>query len=261
MEDNKKFFLAVILAFCIVLVGASCFWLGLQFADKNVDISEKNSENEINLAIINEKFIDNINVSRLLSNYLNSKENDFAKYLNELDNNYKLFVGNISDGISFKQIENKLVTLFGNNIGVESKDYYQKGLEFNEPVYMYNKDTGKYNYNTKTPGSDVDGYDLDYIYNYKLKDIKTVDNKLEILYYGLYGTLPSGIGPATVTNNKNIDRMLDFQSQMEFKDQYAYTDEDYFEKMFSENKNNFYQFKYIIEIKDGNYILTNIEKI
>lgn len=32
MEENKKFFLAVILAFCIVLVGAACFWLGLQFA-------------------------------------------------------------------------------------------------------------------------------------------------------------------------------------------------------------------------------------
>lgn len=50
-------------------------------------------------------------------------------------------------------------------------------------------------------------FNLGYIYNYKLKDKNIENDELVITYYGLYA-YQDEIGPTTLSNDKNIERIL-----------------------------------------------------
>lgn len=46
MEKNKVNYLGYVLAFCVVLAGLGCFWLGTYFGEKQVETKEINKTNE-----------------------------------------------------------------------------------------------------------------------------------------------------------------------------------------------------------------------
>lgn len=268
---NKK----VLTSLVIVLVVALCGIGGYVFYDKfftsdnrddiNVEIV-KDDENEgtkdtvknINYEEIENKLTDNVLIG--LYNYIEGNNKNFKEYLQNLDNNKKLYLGGFFDIIienrSYKKIEDNLISLFGDNIGLEAMDYYTNNKD-SEPQYLYNKNTGMYEFNKNSSAGDVTTDFLDgSIYNYKLKDIVIDEDKLELTYYGLFIDNILNIGPNTVTNNKNIDRLLGEDS---YNDNIS--DEYYFEEAFRKNKNDFFQFKYTFEKKGNNYILVDFAKI
>lgn len=180
--------------------------------------------------------------------------------MQNLDNNKKLYLGGFFDIIienrSYKKIEDNLISLFGDNIGLEAMDYYTNNKD-SEPKFLYNKNTGMYEFNKNPSSGDVITDFLDgSIYNYKLKDIVVDEDKLELTYYGLFIDNILNIGPNIVTNNKNIDRLIGEDS---YNDNIS--DEYYFEEAFRKNKNDFFQFKYTFEEKGNNYILVDFAKI
>ncbi len=57
MEKEKVNYLAIILAFCVVIAGLGGFWIGTYFGEKNVSVTKENESNKNNGEVDNEKEI------------------------------------------------------------------------------------------------------------------------------------------------------------------------------------------------------------
>ena len=97
-------------------------------------------------------------------------------------------------------------------------------------------------------------FDPGYIYNYKLKDKNIENDELVITYYGLYA-YQDEIGPTTLSNDKNIERILNYEEESN-----GMTDEEYLEKAFSNNKDDFFKFSYIYKIINDKYVLVDFKQ-
>ena len=104
-------------------------------------------------------------------------------------------------------------------MGVLPEDYYAF-VENEEPLYKYDKETDEYIYNEESPGTDaITDLDSGYIYNYILDKKESKEDLIILTYYGLYA-YQDEIGPTTITNQKNIERLLNYEETFEISINY-----------------------------------------
>lgn len=232
MEENKKFFLGVILAFCIVLVGASCFWLGLQFADgntKELDNSEQLEEKEP----MSSGEIDELGKKLAEMTSYNANGRDYYFYMDSMSNENKLSVtiGLIPENefILSEYAKSEYpdncngetgLTCYSRKISKNVFDnYYHKIFGLNDISYdtfsyvpsaeiISSKNGYKYLDTCKLEGSDIVCYntfggDTNYIYRYvKYDSSKLVDDQTLNVYTKFLGVERS-LEENEVTNNGN----------------------------------------------------------
>lgn len=195
---------------------------------------------------------------KALYQYTNSTKS-FNDYFNNLDNNDKLLVGGIildlseSKYASFDNIKEKLNYIFSTDLNVEAKDYYPFKEE-EVPFLKYNDKTNSYDYNEEYPSSSfATSLGNTEIYNYQLKEIKYKKDKAFVTYYGLYKVSDSFF--YKLTNNSNIERVLEAEDIMDYKD----TDEEYLSNLFKSNKDDLLVFEYEFTLKNDKYYLTDFK--
>lgn len=154
MEKEKVNYLAIILAFCVVIAGLGCFWLGTYFAEKDCVVENKNEEKE---TLMTEKELDNLgkelfkktsydngygdelyfyNESKLDYNKLNNEERLAVAFINipsayiyeELYNSENDQVVNLSKQVYSNDFESSYKELFG----FDKKIKYEKFLIEND---------------------------------------------------------------------------------------------------------------------------------
>lgn len=89
------------------------------------------------------------------------------------------------------------------------------------------------------------------LFNYKVKEVKINNDKLEIVYYGL---LKSNIDEEGILFTNNADLNL---SLNEIEDNIS--EIEYLENIFKEKKNEFLLFKYSFDLNDEKYSINNFE--
>ena len=267
MDKNKSFYFTLIVIFCAIFAGVGGYFIGIHFSEKEniknetkIDTEKKNEDENTN-------DIEALNLSNYvytaLYNYLKSGEKNLNSYLNKLSNDQKLYIAgllnfededNKYNNKKYTDLKNNLKNIFGTELNLQAKDYYTLADD-KEPLFIYNKETDEFVYNENTIGTDalVD-FELGYIYNYKLKDKRIENDKLIITYYGLYAHQDE-IGPTTLSNNKNVERILDYEEESN-----GMTDEEYLEKAFSNNKDDFFKFSYIYKKINNKYVLLDFKQ-
>lgn len=256
MDKNKSLYINLVVIFCIVLAGAGGFFLGLHFSKENIVNSTK--ENQINPIDV-ESY--NIYTLSILYNYTKSDYENLENYLKNLTNSEKLYIAGLFDSSEneknnkrFENLKKNLINLFGNDLGVLPEDYYAFA-ENEEPLYKYNKETDEYVYNEAAPGTDaITDLDSGFIYNYKLDKKETQNDTITITYYGLYA-YQDEIGPTTITNQKNIERLLDYEETFD-----GIKDQDYLQQAFDKNKEDFIKWSYTLKKVSNKYVLVDFKQ-
>ena len=255
MDKNKSLYISLVVLFCVVITGISAFFLGLQFSkQKLVDITTKNESKIIN--------VDSYNIPTLsiLYNYLRSDYNNLEEYLKNLTNSEKLYVAGLFDSSDeannnkFSLLKENLIKTFGSDLGVLPEDYYAIA-ENEEPLYKYDKETDEYIYNEESPGTDaITDLDSGYIYNYILDKKESKEDLIILTYYGLYA-YQDEIGPTTITNQKNIERLLNYEETFD-----GISDQEYLQNAFKKNKEDFLKWSYTFKKVNDNYVLVDFKQ-
>ena len=234
MNKNKEMFLTLVIMFNIILAGIGSFYLGRHFGYK-VEIK---NESEIQTNELDNLFFTK-EVNRVLYNFLQNKENNLKNYLDNLSNSQKLYLAGI---ISYDGLETDL----------DNKDYYVMEQD-EEPVFKYDAKTDSFVYNENVIGSDViTNFELGFVYNYKLDNIVYNKDGFAVTYYGLYG-LEDEIGPTTLTNDKDIERVLNYTDD-------GMSDDAYLEYQFNNNRKGFLKFTYYYKKVNDKYVLTDFKQ-
>lgn len=255
MDNNKSKFTTYIVLFCVVITFIASFFLGTHFGAKRaVDTPKSEEKNNDPFASVNIEDFD-LFTSIALFNFTQSKDNDLIHYLSNLTNSEKLYIAGIFDSgdKKFSSLENKLIKIYGTNLDLKREDYYVN--EENEPLFKYDASTDEFIYNENSSTSEgITTLKNDYVYNYKLDDRYPRDDKYIVVYYGLFA-FQSEDGPTNVTNLKNIERLLSYESLYDGK-----TDEEYFDEQFKTNKNDFFKLIYTFELKDNIPVLVDFKQ-
>ena len=260
MNKHQSLFMTVVVIFCIVLAGGGCFYLGTKMTDKKletVNTDEKNDESKNNTNENSKEFavVEYPSaVNNILYNYLKSDGKSFVDYLNNLSNNYKLYLAGILDNRDFSSLKQNLVQFFGSDLDIKGEDFYDIKSDA-EPLFRYDENTKSFIYNDNAPAGCI-GVDLDSteVYNYQLDTIDYKDDSVVLTYYGLYA-MPGDVGPTTVTNNKNIKRVLNYDQETD-----NLTDAAYLSDAFTKNKNDFFKFTYTYKLIDEKYVLVDFQQ-
>lgn len=255
MDKNKSLYISLVVLFCVVITGISAFFLGLQFSKKKlVDITTKNEPKIINVESYN------IPTLSILYNYLKSDYNNLEDYLKNLTNSEKLYVAGLFDSSDeannnkFSLLKENLIKTFGSDLGVLPEDYYAFA-ENEEPLYKYDKETDEYIYNEESPGTDaITDLDSGYIYNYILDKKESKEDLIILTYYGLYA-YQDEIGPTTITNQKNIERLLNYEETFD-----GISDQEYLQNAFKKNKEDFLKWSYTFKKVNNNYVLVDFKQ-
>lgn len=256
MDKNKSLYINLVVIFCVVITGISAFFLGLQFSkQKLVDNSTKNESKITNVESYN------IPTLSMLYNYLKSDYNNLEDYLKNLTNSEKLYVAGLLDtsdeeknNNKFSVLKENLIKTFGSDLGVLPEDYYAFA-ESEEPLYKYNKETDEYIYNEEAPGIDaITDLDSGYIYNYILDKEESKEDLITLTYYGLYA-YQDEIGPTTITNQKNIERLLNYEETFD-----GISDQEYLQNAFKKNKEDFLKWSYTFKKVNDNYVLVDFKQ-
>ena len=254
MDKNKSLYISLVVLFCVVITGISGFFLGLQFSkQKLVDNSTKNESKIINVESYN------IPTLSILYNYLKSDYNNLEDYLKNLTNSEKLYVAGFFDSSDeannnkYSLLKENLIKTFGSDLEVLPEDYYAFA-ENEEPLYKYDKETDEYIYNEESPGTDaITDLDSGYIYNYILDKKESKDDLIILTYYGLYA-YQDEIGPTTITNQKNIERLLNYEETFD-----GISDQEYLQNAFKKNKEDFLKWCYTFKKVNDNYVLVDFK--
>lgn len=262
MEKNQSLFITLVVIFCVVLAGGSCFYLGTKMNntksnnEKNVESKDNKEKTKIEFEV--PEYPDAIN--NILYNYLKSGGKSFDNYLNDLSNYHKLYLAGIMgydsnlNNKNLDDLKKNLVKYFGSDLNIKGEDFYT-GVSDEIPLFKYDESKEKLIYNEEVPAGclsiDIDSTE---IYNFKLDTIKTENGSVILTYYGLYA-IPSDIGPTTVTNNKNIERVLNYDQEED-----GLTDEYYLNEAFKKNKNDFFKFVYTYKLINGKYVLVDFKQ-
>lgn len=264
MDKNKSFYFTLVVIFCVILSGLGGYFIGTHFSEKETvknEVKKDEEKKNENLEVLKDKTIDTL-TSITLYNYIKSKSESLTSYLNSLSDSQKLCLAGLSfdKKATLKSLKNKLINTFGTDLDIEGKDYYLFSDD-EMPMYFYDEETGTFNYNDNYPGTDVvTNLGSTGIYNYKLIDIRQEKDKYIVEYYGLYETNFFDLGPTWLENGKNIDRV----NADNAKD-YGYDDDDltlneYLDKAFSNNKDDFFKFSYIYKKINNNYVLVDFKQ-
>ena len=147
-----------------------------------------------------------------------------------------------------------LIKTFGSDLGVLPEDYYAF-VENEEPLYKYDKETDEYIYNEEAPGTDaITDLDSGYIYNYILDKKESKEDLIILTYYGLYA-YQDEIGPTTITNQKNIERLLNYEETFD-----GISDQEYLQNAFKKNKEDFLKWSYTFKKVNDNYVLVDFKQ-
>lgn len=255
MDKNKSLYISLVVLFCVVITSISAFFLGLQFSkQKLVDNSTKNESKITNVESYN------IPTLSILYNYLKSDYNNLEDYLKNLTNSEKLYVAWLFDSSDeannnkFSLLKENLIKTFGSDLGVLPEDYYAFA-ENEEPLYKYDKETDEYIYNEESPGTDaITDLDSGYIYNYILDKKESKEDLIILTYYGLYA-YQDEIGPTTITNQKNIERLLNYEETFD-----GISDQEYLQNAFKKNKEDFLKWSYTFKKVNDNYVLVDFKQ-
>ena len=258
MEKGKELYFTLIVLFCAVLMGIGGFYLGTEFTDDKTVENTGKVENKLNssdllkeennLDVLKQKEVSSYIKGGLYS-YIKSNKSDLINYFTSMNNSNKLYMAGILNEQNYSTLENNLMAVFGNNLGLEKKDYYILETD-EEPLYKYDSTTSKYVYNENVLGSDLlSELDQKKVYNYKLKDVKKDGENYIASYYGLYEYAGS-VGPSTLSNEENIEIVVEdekaSQSELDAK--------------FNENEKDFFVFEYIYTLKDDSFYLTGFKQ-
>ena len=269
MNKHQSLFMTVVVIFCIVLAGGGCFYLGTKMTDKKPETVKTDEKEDESKDKENDTFKEFTVVSyptavnNILYNYLKSDNKNLDDYLNSISNNHKLYLAGILgyDGIE-NDLENKkledlkknLNKYFGSDFGLKGENYF---ISEDDEVclFKYNENDKAFVYNEDTIPTDV-LVDLDRteIYNYKLDTIDYKDDSVVLTYYGLYAVTDT-VGPTTVTNNKNIKRVLNYDQETD-----NLTDAEYLSDAFTKNKNDLFKFTYTYKLIDEKYVLVDFQQ-
>lgn len=262
MDKNKSSYITFVVLFCVIIAGFGGFYLGKEFIKSNKETIKNNTNNE--------KEIDKINVEdykqytlEVLYNFTQSKNKDLNNYLTNLSNSQKLYAAGLlyfeNEDTKFKSqkfsdLKENLVKIYGSDLNVLPNDYYMLPTD-EEPLFKYNKETDEFVYNENTPGTDViTEFASGYIFNHKLDKKEENDGIITITYYGLFA-FQDEIGPTTVTNFKNVSRLINYDSEFD-----NIKDEDYFANAFKEYKDEFFKFIYTYKKVNNSYVLVDFKQ-
>ncbi len=265
MDKNQSLYMTLVVVFCVVLAGGGCFYLGTKMSaekqekcsDNIVDVKDNTKKEEMVFEVLEYPYT----VNNILYNYLKSNSKSLDDYLNNLSNNNKLYLAGIIaynadsdfENESLNKLKQNLIKYFGSDLNLKGEDFYIASSEI--PLYKYDENKGSFYYNEDIPGGCINiDIDTTEIYNYKLDTIENKDDSIILTYYGLYA-MPDEIGPTTVTNNKNIERVLNYDQDTD-----GLTDEYYLSEAFDKNKNDFFKFIYTYKLVDGKYVLVDFKQ-
>ena len=201
-------------------------------------------------------------INNILYNYLKSNSKSLDNYLKDLSNNHKLYIAGIIgydndsslDNKNLNNLKENLVKYFGSDLNIKGEDFYTS-VSDEIPLFKYDENNEKFIYNEEVPGGCINiDIDTTEIYNFKLDTIKNKDDSVILTYYGLYA-IPSDVGPTTVTNNKNIERVLNYDQEED-----GLTDEYFLNEAFKKNKEDFFKFVYTYKLTNGKYVLTDFNQ-
>ncbi|MBD8923671.1 hypothetical protein EGR52_09735 [bacterium] len=262
MNRGKSILGILIVILLVVLTCGGSYYLGTKM-NNTKSTNEKIVESEDNKEKTETEFEvpeypDAIN--NILYNYLKSNSKSFDNFLNDLSNYHKLYLAGIIGYDNDSNLNNKnlddlkknLVKYFGSDLNIKGEDF---GVGDEIPLFKYDENKEKFVYNEEVPGGClVIDIDTTEIYNYKLDTITTENGSVILTYYGLYA-MPSDIGPTTVTNNKNIERVLNYDQEED-----GISDEYYLNEAFKKNKNDFFKFVYTYKLVNGKYVLVDFKQ-
>ena len=262
MNRGKSILGILIVILLVVLTCGGSYYLGTKM-NNTKSTNEKIVESEDNKEKTETEFEvpeypDAIN--NILYNYLKSNSKSFDNFLNDLSNYHKLYLAGIIGYDNDSNLNNKnlddlkknLVKYFGSDLNIKGEDF---GVGDEIPLFKYDENKEKFVYNEEVPGGClVIDIDTTEVYNFKLDTIKNKDDSVILTYYGLYA-MPSDIGPTTVTNNKNIERVLNYDQEED-----GISDEYYLNKAFKKNKNDFFKFVYTYKLINGKYVLVDFKQ-
>lgn len=264
MNRGKSILGILIVILLVVLTCGGSYYLGTKM-NNTKSTNEKIVESEDNKEKTETEFevpeYPNA-INNILYNYLKSNVKSFDNYLNDLSNYHKLYLAGIIGYDNDSNLNNKnlddlkknLVKCFGSDLNIKGEDFYT-GVSDEIPLFKYDESKEKFVYNEEVPGGclsiDIDSTE---IYNFKLDTIKTENGSVILTYYGLYA-MPDEIAPTTVTNNKNIERVLNYDQEED-----GLTDEYYLNEAFKKNKNDFFKFVYTYKLVNGKYVLVDFKQ-
>ena len=269
MDKNKSLYFSLIVIFCVVIAGLGGYYLGITFSNnEDVTVKYEKKEETYEKEVVKDNNDELTKLPTLsepvyvvLYNYLKSGKNNLIDYLSNLNNNQKLYVAGLinwkderDENKTYTNLRNYLIEVFGTDLNISASDYYTP-MDDEEPWLIYNKETDKFIDNEKTNAGDT-LFDLSgsYIYNFKLKDTSFNEDKYIVTYYGLYACMDE-IGPTILSNDKNIDRYLNYEDDTD-----GLTGEEYLEKIFNNNKDDFFQFIYTYKKVNDKYILVDFKQ-
>lgn len=262
MNRGKSILGILIVILLVVLTCGGSYYLGTKMNntkstnEKIVESEENKEKTETEFEV--PEYPDAIN--NILYNYLKSNSKSFDNFLNDLSNYHKLYLAGIIGYDNDSNLNNKnlddlkknLVKYFGSDLNIKGEDF---GVGDEIPLFKYDENKEKFVYNEEVPGGClVIDIDTTEVYNFKLDTIKNKDDSVILTYYGLYA-MPSDIGPTTVTNNKNIERVLNYDQEED-----GISDEYYLNKAFKKNKNDFFKFVYTYKLINGKYVLVDFKQ-
>lgn len=264
MNRGKSILGIVIVILLVVLTCGGSYYLGTKM-NNTKSTNEKIVESEDNKEKTETEFEvpeypDAIN--NILYNYLKSNSKSFDNFLNDLSNYHKLYLAGIIgydndsnlNNKNLNELQENLVKYFGTDLNIKGEDFYT-GVSDEIPLFKYDENKEKFVYNEEVPGGCLSiDIDTTEIYNYKLDTITTENGSVILTYYGLYA-MPDEIGPTTVTNNKNIERVLNYDQEED-----GLTDEYYLNEAFKKNKNDFFKFVYTYKLVNGKYVLVDFKQ-
>lgn len=264
MNRGKSILGILIVILLVVLTCGGSYYLGTKMNntkstnEKIVESEDNKEKTKIEFEV--PEYPDAIN--NILYNYLKSNSKSFDNFLNDLSNYHKLYLAGIIGYDNDSNLNNKnlddlkknLVKYFGSDLNIKGEDFYT-GVSDEIPLFKYDESKEKFVYNEEVPGGclsiDIDSTE---IYNFKLDTITTENGSVILTYYGLYA-MPDEIAPTTVTNNKNIERVLNYDQEED-----GLTDEYYLNKAFKKNKNDFFKFVYTYKLINGKYVLVDFKQ-
>lgn len=264
MNRGKSILGILIVILLVVLTCGGSYYLGAKMNntkstnEKIVESEDNKEKTKIEFEV--PEYPDAIN--NILYNYLKSNSKSFDNFLNNLSNYHKLYLAGIIGYDNDSNLNNKnlddlkknLVKYFGSDLNIKGEDFYT-GVSDEIPLFKYDESKEKFVYNEEVPGGclsiDIDSTE---IYNFKLDTITTENGSVILTYYGLYA-MPDEIAPTTVTNNKNIERVLNYDQEED-----GLTDEYYLNKAFKKNKNDFFKFVYTYKLINGKYVLVDFKQ-
>lgn len=259
-SDNKTI-IGIIIIICLILlvIGFTFFAVNKKVAKSEQSHSSyRKIDNNATTKTLTEEELNKLNLSALQALYNYTQvEGDLTSYLNNLNNNQKLYLGDImrttdNKKLSMLEVKKTLTHMFGSDLNVSSEDYYLTNSEV--PFILYDKSAGTFSINSsyEDESGTISPIGTKSIYNYKVKEIINNNNEYSITVYGLYKNNENFM--EYLENDTGLKRYININDNLE-EFGYQETEEVFLENLFNNDLPSFKEFKYIYTLEDNTFIL------